>query len=116
MFSTNRAELQKAIEALKIWTDNNKMTVNLAKTKAIKFRKGGLHSKADVPFVFGNDRIDWERKYDYLGITLQTTLTFTDHVETKKKSALRIIGSLTNIHLLKIETALKLFTIKLTPP
>ncbi|CAG0892671.1 unnamed protein product [Darwinula stevensoni] len=64
MSSTNRVELQRTIEALKILTNDNKMTVNLTNAKAIKFRKGGRRCKADIPFIFGNDLIGLEKAFD----------------------------------------------------
>lgn len=45
--------------------------------------------------------------YEYLGITFQTQLTFTDHIG--------VIASLKNLSLVSVDTAMRIFNMKILP-
>ena len=56
------------------------------------------------------------KNYKYLGITLQVTgHTFSKHIEDRVVRAMKATIEIKKVNLLSIETALKLFTVKVAP-
>lgn len=80
----------------------------------MKFRKGGRLCAADV-LSYGDEALDVVSNYEYLGVTLQQTLTFTEHVVKKKQKCFAIIGSLRHLQKVSVETGLKIFNMKIAP-
>ncbi|CAG0902739.1 unnamed protein product, partial [Darwinula stevensoni] len=54
-------------------------------------------------------------RFDYLGVSLQPTLTFTNFVEKKKNEAAAVIDSLHNSHRLSTSTAMKTYRLEVQP-
>ena len=91
------------------------MIVNIGKTKVMKFRRGGSLKITDT-FKYNADTLEVINKFTYLGITLQTTgTTFTEHIEKRLSQLFLEMYRLKDIHTLSIQTALKLFYMKLSP-
>ena len=58
---------QKALDGLDQWCAENKISVNLQKTKAIKFRKGGRMAKTDQLF-FRGEKVEFVNEYRYTSV------------------------------------------------
>ena len=112
--SPDRTEIQSTLDLLDGWTQENGLDLNPGKTKVIKFRNGG-HKCQDDLFWFRNSEIEMVSSYEYLGITLQTTLTFTEHIRKLKRRAAVEISSLSKLHLVSLDCALKIFHMKIMP-
>lgn len=106
--------LRKALTALEDWCQQNKFEVNSSKTKIMKFRKGGRLCHDDQ-FQYGGTNISIVTSYEYLGVTLQQTLTFTEHLQKKKVKCLAIIGTLTHLQRVSVETGMRIFQMKIAP-
>ena len=106
--------LQSALDLLSIWCNHNALQVNIGKTKVMKFRRGGRLARADV-FNFMGQPLDLVNEFCYLGVTLQTTLSFTKHIKKIKTKALASLSSIRNLQSVSVETGLKLFNIKVFP-
>ena len=106
--------VKKSLSLLKTWCDTNQIHVNVEKTKIVKFRRGGRLARGDV-FMYGNDRVEVVSAYEYLGVTLQSRLTFTEHVQKVKRKAKCTIAALNDLHLVSVECAMKIFNMKILP-
>jgi uncharacterized protein (DUF2344 family) len=108
------ATLQIALDTLFIWCQEKEMQVNESKTKIVKFRNGGRPTKQIV--MYNNMPLDFVNEMEYLGFTLQcTTRSFSNHVSKRCMNAVTAMHSISNIPLLSIDTALKLFNLKIAP-
>lgn len=114
IYSENTEDIRLALKYLSNYCLENQLKVNLNKTKIIKFRKGGRLAFSDV-FQYRNETVSITNKYNYLGVTLQSKLSFTEHFKHRKLLAIKAINSLKNLQRLSIETAEKLFEIKILP-
>ena len=113
-FSRSRKTVQDALVVLERWAEENGMAVNTDKTKVMKFRRGGQLSPEDR-FLYQGREFEIVRSYEYLGITVQTKWTFTDHVRKrvlKCKARMYAIGKLRN---LSLTAASKFWKVMLSP-
>jgi hypothetical protein len=91
------------------------LTLNLSKTKIVKFRKGGKPGFKDELIVNG-EKIEFVPTFNYLGVILQTSGScFTQHIIARARAA-RFAGfEIKNLSQLSMETVLKLFHMKVAP-
>ena len=80
----------------------------------MKLRKGGRISSS-VSFQYGGHPIRIVNRYEYLGITVQPLLTFTDHLQRKKLKSVAAIGTIRRLQTVSLKTAITLFKIKVQP-
>ena len=113
-YASEAQPIKDGFRILEKWCKENKLNVNVNKTKVLKFRKAGRLAKGDK-FRFNGKKIEMCNSYDYLGITLQPSLTFTKHLLRRKAKALAAIGSLHPLSRTSIPTALKIFEMKVKP-
>lgn len=105
---------KKIIRVLEEYFDLNKLTVNIKKTKAILFQKGGSSSiKRLPPLLYKNDVIEFIKEYVYLGVPFVKSGVFVKAKELfmiKGKNAIQptvnLINRLKNVNL---ETCNKIF-------
>ena len=84
--SHNLESLQAAMCKLEEYCENNFMTVNIGKTKLMKFRRGGSIASHDR-IIYKNQEIEMVKSFEYLGIILTAKLSPTAHLEHLKKKA-----------------------------
>ena len=113
-YSESIDAIHEAFRTLSEWCQENRLKVNVKKTKVMKFRKAGRLALRDR-FFFDNQPIDVCNAYDYLGIVLQPSLTFTKHVMHRKAKAVGATGSLKHLRNVSIMTAIKIFNLKIKP-
>ena len=81
LVATSPEDLQVKLNLLHEYCKKWKLNNNLSKTKVVEFNKTGkLNHKLN--FTLGENNIKVENKYDYLGITLQSSLSFTNAKES----------------------------------
>ena len=114
LWSDNIATVQQAMDCLAQWCERNRINVNLAKTKVIKFRKGGRLARNDR-LLFNGNAVQFVNKYEYLGVTLSSRFSFSHHIENKVTKASSAIGALTHVGKLSVETAYSIFRTKVQP-
>ena len=113
--STDIKYLQTAFNKLVQWAINNEMQINKEKTVTMTFRKGGRAAANDV-IHFGAETLTMVPHFKYLGVTLQTHgNTFTKHIKDRASTALIAMHDIKNITRLSLETAMKLFNLKISP-
>ena len=87
ILAENEQNLQALLDILKNWCDQNKMTVNLEKSKAVQFRNQST-VRPDFQLKLGNENFQFVNQYTYLGILL------TEHLDYTANSASRAFGLL----------------------
>lgn len=114
IYSPDLKDIQLALDILDTWCRENKIEVNLRKTKIMKFRKGGRLSALDKSVTYRGMKVDYVNSYEYLGITFQTKLAFTEHITKKLLSAASATGSLVRLRRVSLETARLIFNAKIS--
>ena len=115
LYGTDPSSINAGLEVLRKWCQRNKIEVNTEKTKVMKFRPAGRYSRNDV-FMFGQTRLELVNSFDYLGVTLQPSLRFTNHILKRKSLALSAIGTMTkHLRLISVQNALRIFDHKIGP-
>ena len=112
--SKQREDIHRALNILKNWSDDNGMTVNVDKTKIMKFRRGGKLSKDDV-FRYDDQVIDIVSSFEYLGITVQTTWTFTEHIQKRVLKTVIRSNAIPHLQSLSLVAAKKFWNVMLAP-
>ena len=113
--SDNINDLQKGMDLITQWAEENELVVNEQKTELMVFRRGGRLSKDDY-IVCGGHKLTPKRQFKYLGITMQVTgTTFSVHLKERLAAALRSIGDIRHLQRMSINTAMELFRVKVLP-
>ena len=87
--SNNRTKLQTPLDHLSTFCASNKLMVNISKTKAMKFRRGGRMS-TDDKLSYNGSPLEFLSSFTYLGVVFQTrggTGGHTDHLRSKGLSS-----------------------------
>ena len=87
LLSTSKAGLQRCIDKLASYSDDNCLTVNLKKTKIVVFCKSGKLSQEC--FYYNGTQIQNSTTYKYLGIIFSSSGTFSYCQSDLYKRALR---------------------------
>lgn len=90
--------LQKAVIELGLWFRKWGIEINPDKSAAVFFYRTvlGSHSrrKPQTPITLYDKPIPWRQHAKYLGVTLDTRLTFRKHIDTVRNRAAFILGRL----------------------
>lgn len=114
MYSRNIKAVRRALVALHKYCLEFKLEVNVKKTKAVKFRRGGRLKLTDV-LKYNKKKIEFVNSYEYLGVTVQTSWTFSKHLKLKKMKFLARMGSMRNLAGLSMSGADRYFNVMLKP-
>jgi hypothetical protein len=91
------------------------LQINWAKTKVMKFRRGGRLAASDVFTVEGVE-VPFVPSFCYLGMTITVTAsTFKQHLLDRKARALTAINMLRPLSALSLATACRLFNSSIAP-
>jgi Reverse transcriptase (RNA-dependent DNA polymerase)/Endonuclease-reverse transcriptase len=115
--SINLADLKAALQRIKEYLLLRNLRLNLEKCKLMKFRnKGrGRYSQGDILKLDGVE-IERVSSFTYLGIVFQPSgISFNRHVEKRMRAAIFATYNIRELNNLSIETALKLFELKVSP-
>lgn len=111
----NRQVQFRALHALNKYVAELGLQINVKKTEAMKFRRGGRLAEADR-LTIGTQRLQFVNSFTYLGVTLSLNgKSFTSHVRNRLRKALAAASSIKDPSKLSIETALRLFELKVSP-
>ena len=118
LFSRSHDLTQRALDVLSSYCETFKVNVNLSKTKAIKFRRGGRLSSDDELF-YNMDKVNFVNEYDYLGVTVQPRWTFTKHLKRKRLKMVTVMNTAPSLgkrlQELSVGCAVRFFDIMLKP-
>jgi hypothetical protein len=114
IWSTEALHIRHSLRLLSDWCNENLICVNTTKTMIVKFRKGGRLANTDQ-FVYEQTRLAMTPSYTYLGITLQCSLSFQQHVAIKKAAGIAAVGSIREWQRLSVQAALQIYHMKILP-
>lgn len=115
IFGRSRFHLQQATATLSGYANRVGLVINESKTEAMKFRRGGKLARTDG-IRLNNCEVKYVSHFTYLGITFTTTgSSFAKHVRDRVRKALLASASIEDPYKLSVDTALKLFSLKLAP-
>ena len=112
-------DLQRMLDALKVYCEANKLEVNVSKTKIMIFHKGRL-PKVDVEYEFhyAGQVLEVVGSFCYLGFWLTVQLSYSKHLETLIARARARIGLLfakLPLAHVPLHLALKVFSVYIEP-
>jgi Reverse transcriptase (RNA-dependent DNA polymerase)/Endonuclease-reverse transcriptase len=113
--STDLNLLKCALTDLVPYLKERGLSLNVKKTKVVKFRRGGKRP-LNEELTLNGENIEFVPTFNYLGVTFQTTGScFTQHIIARARAA-RFAGfEIKNLSKLSMETALKIFHMKVAP-
>lgn len=87
-FNNSFNVLQTDLDRLHVWCRKNLLEVNASKTKVAFFTSKHLNSttKPYKKLTLGHTDLDYVNEYKYLGVTIDTSLTFKKHISIIIKS------------------------------
>ena len=115
IYGSSRFQIQQALARLFAISTELGLTVNQAKTVAMKFRRGGRIAAQDTLHI-ATTPLAYVKKFPYLGLLLTPNgHSFLSHVAERCRKALIAVSTFRNPQLLSIPTALRLFDLKIAP-
>ena len=84
--ATPLVSMQEAMNRLHAFCTDNKLAVNVGKTKSVKFRRGGGGAlrKSDILYYEGR-KIEFVPNFTYLGVIMQTKGGYSGHIQNLKR-------------------------------
>jgi len=115
--SENLTLLKEALQLLKNYLLMRNLKLNLEKCKIMKFRNQGKgRYRAEDVLELDGVKIEFVREFTYLGVVFQVSgTTFTKHIEKRVRSALLATYNIRELRNLSVDTAAKLFDLKISP-
>ena len=115
IYSRSRFHLQQSLATLQRYVTANDLVVNVSKTKAMKFRRGGREAASDA-LRLGSNPIEYVSHFPYLGVELTMYGTsFTRHVVDRVRKGFLAFHAIPNPQKLSLRTAVALFDLKIGP-
>ena len=89
LLGKDRKDLQSQLDALDKFSKSLKVEVNMDKTKVmlIQKQKSRAKSKKNKPWKIGDHEVKECISYKYLGVTLKSTGSFSEHIDRIKEKA-----------------------------
>ena len=100
-----------------MWFNRNRLTLNISKSTFILIGSPQkISSCNDVNIVIDNQSLESNATFKYLGVTINKTMTWGDHVEAISTKINQRLGLLKRIrHLLPLETRISLYNSLVCP-
>jgi len=114
LISNDLNALKQGILLLKQYFFVRNLEFNFKKCKIMKFRRGAV--PCNETFEVEEENIEFVNNFCYLGVTFQVSgKSFNTHIKNRVRASLQATFEIKNLHQLSLETALKLFHIKVSP-
>lgn len=115
LFSTSRFHLQQSLATLSRYVEQNDLVINVAKTKAMKFRRGGRQATSDECRI-GSTPLEIVSHFPYLGVYFSSRGTsFSRHVDERISRGLQCFHRIPTPHKLTLSVAIDLFDLMVNP-
>ncbi len=103
-------KLNSDLQNLSLWFAANRLTLNTSKCKLMVFRSNAKLAKlCDIHLLIDNCPLNRVKSFKYLGITINQTLTWSDHIETLCTKVYQRLGVIQRVkHLLTVQSRLTL--------
>lgn len=79
MLSLTAEDLQLMLKTLHSYSSKRKLTVNVDKSKVVRFSSGGKLSK--TTWKYGDETMEKVNRFKYLGFMSQINGSFSSHIE-----------------------------------
>ena len=89
--------LQDDLDRLVRWCDQNKLTINVKKTKAMVFTTSPRKKLPPINLLLRNERLAVVDSYKYLGLTLDSALNYEQHIKYMVKTISHKLFLLTKV-------------------
>jgi hypothetical protein len=111
------SKLEIVLEKFAAYCADNKLKLNIAKTKVLKFTNSGKGRKGKLDkIIFGGKEIEFVPSFPYLGVTFQKCSTsFSKHVTDRCKKSLTAMHFSGDLRSLSLNCAKSLFSLKFAP-
>jgi hypothetical protein len=86
--------LEAYLGRLELWLRSWRIAINVSKSTAVLFAKTARSARQPRPVQFLREPIQWVRTARYLGVTLDSRLTWSAHVDQVRKRAAQRLGML----------------------
>lgn len=86
------AKLQEALDELELWYTKWRIKINVSKTNAVLYARRRTRPHGTLQ-LFGDD-IEWTKSAKYLGVILDSKLTFKQHIQEVKSKGNQRLGML----------------------
>ena len=93
IFANSAEELKQSLDLLLNYCNIWKLTVNVAKTKVMVFRKGGMLPR-NMSFYYNGERLEIVKEFKYLGMVFTTGGSFAEAQNTLSGQAQKAIFKL----------------------
>lgn len=80
------SNMNRLMPAIEKWYDQWRLKINTNKTQAIMISRG-KKKNPETKFKLNGTEIKWNNTVKYLGVTVDKTLSFTEHIDNKIKTA-----------------------------
>ena len=99
-----QSKLNADLAAITSWLHNNKLTLNVTKSKfMVNGGRDKLSQFNDIALVANNDQLENVTKFKYLGVIINQHLTWHDHIKQLQSKIAKKLGVLKRIkHLLPV--------------
>lgn len=94
ILSDSQADLQRKLNVLQQYSDENNLTVNVTKTKIVIFSRGGYSRNRNVNFYYANENIEIVNKFAYLGVTFSSSSLYLEMAKTAVTKAKQALGAI----------------------
>ena len=94
LISESEEDLQSLLNILYEWSNQWEMSVNLAKTKVVHFRRGPSTKQTNFEFLYGESGIEVTSQYRYLGLILTEFMDYNVTAKSVAQAAHRALGLL----------------------
>ena len=110
-------EIQQDLTTFKLWCDRNQLTMNIKKTKHVKFRMKSQTRKIGNHILFlNNKRLERVTSYKNLSLTLDMNLNYNKHLENCLKLISHKAYLLNKIRMyINIHTAVTIYKTMILP-
>ncbi|KAL1448341.1 hypothetical protein WDU94_000009 [Cyamophila willieti] len=112
IFANNKMDMQRKLNTLQEYCTDNKMMVNVSKSKVVIFRRGGRVARSDT-LLYDGECMEVRNEYNYLGVLFSSHAVFrkaADQAISKGRVAVgNVKKTMCNSKMVSFDSRLKLF-------
>ena len=88
--TTDYARIQEDITAISNWVSCNFLTLNASKCKHMLVSRSRIHQYPQLHLA--DQPLECVQSYKYLGVTITSTLSWSDHIQSICNKSRRLVG------------------------